>query len=183
MSTPIEKLYSIRLGVQGENATAPVEIDMTSWVEAYPDANMHILFKRYNETTPYPVVSEFDGTILSWIPTLADTAVVGVGYAEIRAIDTNTGLVKKSRIVPTSVEKSVSGLDSDYIPEPFEDWANKVLAARDETAGMAAFVTAVTGGALFYFNIDNEGDLIMYATTDFPYEFEINAEGDLIFYV
>lgn len=146
MVTLIEKLYSIRLGVQGENIAQPVEIDMTSWAEAFPGATFHILFRRYNETTPYPVVSDYEAPILTWTPTATDTAVIGVGYTEVRAIDPETGLVKKSRIIPTSVENSVTGNDSEYIPEPMENWANKVLAARDDAIGAAAYAALVSHG-------------------------------------
>lgn len=164
MATLIEKLYSIRLGVQGENIAQPVEIDMTSWAEAFPDAAFHILFKRNNETTPYPVLSEYEAPVLTWTPTATDTAVIGVGYAEVRAIDPDTGLVKKSRIVPTSVENSVSGNDSEYIPEPMEGWANKVLVACDKTVAAAAYVAAISAGGELGFEIDENGDLIMTYT-------------------
>ena len=163
-ATLIEKLYSIRLGVQGENISNPVPIDMTSWVEAFPGASFHILFKRYNETVAYPVLSEYEDNILTWIPTLADTAIIGVGYAEIRAIDPDTGLVKKSRIVPTAVENSVSGNDSGYLPDPMEQWANKVLAAADSANAAAAFVAQVAAGGKLQFAINAEGHLILTCT-------------------
>lgn len=181
MATLIEKLYSIRLGVQGENVANPVEIDMTSWAEAFPGAAFHILFKRYNETVAYPVLSEYENNILTWIPTLADTAIIGVGYAEIRAIDPDTGLVKKSRVVPTAVENSVSGNDSEYLPDPFEQWANKVLAAKDEVMGAVAWIIEMRGGGVLRFDIEH-GDLIMYCVDGMPYDFAINTEGELVLY-
>lgn len=180
-ATLVEKLYSIRLGVQGENIANPIEIDMTSWVEKFPEAAFHILFKRYNETVAYPVLSDYEDNILTWIPTLADTAIIGVGYAEIRAIDPDTGLVKKSRIVPTAVENSVSGNDSEYLPDPMEQWANKVLAAKDEVNGALAYMIDASGGGVLRFAIEG-GDLIMYCVDGTPYDFAINEEGELVLY-
>lgn len=165
-ATLVEKLYSIRLGVQGENIANPIEIDMTSWAEKFPEAAFHILFKRYNETVAYPVLSEYEDNILTWYPTLADTAVIGVGYAEIRAIDPDTGLVKKSRIVPTAVENSVSGNDSEYLPDPMEQWANKVLAAADSANAAAAFVAQTAAGGELHFAINAEGHLILTYTEE-----------------
>ena len=139
MATPIEKLYSIRLGVQGENATTPIEIDMTSWLEEFPTARLHIMFKRYNDNYPYPVITEFDHPILRWIPTVTDTEYIGVGYAEILALDPETDLVKKSRVVPTAVENSVTGAYGQLpVPSPFENWVNQVLAAKDAVDEVAS---------------------------------------------
>lgn len=148
MATPIEKLYSIRLGVQGENATTPIEIDMTSWLEEFPTARLHIMFKRYNDNYPYPVITEFDHPILRWIPTVTDTEYIGVGYAEILALDPETDLVKKSRVVPTAVENSVTGAYGQLpVPSPFENWVNQVLAAKDTVEAVADNIEASTEAA------------------------------------
>ena len=131
MATLIDKVYSLNIGVQGENIARAIELDMTEWVEAYPDASFHVLFKPYNESEAVPMVSTLENNILTWIPTLSATAVSGVGYTEIRALDPDTGLIRKSRIIPTSVEYSLSGVEQDP-PEPYEDWVNSVLAIGAE---------------------------------------------------
>ena len=133
----IDKLQYLQIGVQGENVATPIKIDMTRWKETFPEGNIHLLFKPYNATLALPMLTEFDAetNVLSWYPDLAATAVVGVGYTEVRMLDESTGLVKKSRIVPTSVENSVSGIEINP-PEPYEEWVNSVLnaATRAETA-------------------------------------------------
>lgn len=146
MPTPIEKVYSIRLAVQGENATTPIEIDMTTWAEEFPNANFYVLFKPYNEQNIVPVITEYDAPILKWIPTSSITAIVGVGFAEVRAVDASTGLVKKSRIIPTSIENSVSGNEGIEPPAAYSDWVNSVLANKDAavSAKAAAIAAAET---------------------------------------
>ena len=155
MAVKIENLNALRIGVQGENLSLAVEIDMTSWVEEFPNGSLHVLFKPYNATVPSPMVTSFDGTtnILTWTPTFGATAVVGVGYSEVRMLDSATGMVKKSRIVPTVVDNSVSGIDADP-PEPYEEWVNEVLQAADdaedakddaETAAASAWTAAGKG--------------------------------------
>ena len=133
MATPIDKIHSLTIGMQGENISRTVQMDMSAWVEEFPDASFHVLFRRYNDSEPSPMVSEYtlEDKILTWIVTLSATTIAGVGYTEVRAIDPETGLIRKSRIIPTSVENSVSGIDTEDPPEPYTDWVNSVLAAKD----------------------------------------------------
>lgn len=148
MVTPIEKVYSIRLAVQGENATTPIEIDMTTWANEFPDAFMHIIFRPYNQQHVAPCVTEYDPEthILRWIPTSSITAVVGVGFAEVRAVNTDTGLIKKSRVIPTSIENSVSGEEGIEPPDAYADWVASVMEVKDiAIAAEAARVEAENG--------------------------------------
>lgn len=133
----IENIYYLQIGVQGENIANAIQFDMSTWITEYPSAHIHVLFKPYNSNIPSPVATELDENILTWRPSYTATAVTGVGYTEVRAIDPDTGLVKKSRIIPTSVENSVSGTDGVEIPSPFEEWANQVLAVADDVAQAA----------------------------------------------
>lgn len=130
----IENIYYLQIGVQGENIANAIQMDISSWRSEFPNAGFHILFKRYNENVAYPVATELTDNILTWYPTVTDTEVTGVGYVEVRATDQTTGLVKKSRIIPTSVENSVSGMSSP-VPDPFDDWLNQLLALEDVVKG------------------------------------------------
>ena len=174
MATPIDKVYSLTIGVQGENVARAIEFDMSAWVELYPDATFHVLFKPYNALTASPMLSTFEDNVLTWTPTLGATAVVGVGYTEIRALDPNTGLIRKTRIIPTSVEHSVSGDDSADPPQPYEDWVNNVLAAagsaesdraRAEIAMNRAEQAALNKGFMFFY-IDHDTDHLMFQRTE-----------------
>lgn len=131
----INKLQYLQIGVQGENAANNIPIDMTPWVEEFPNANFYLLFKPYNSTSPLPMVTEYDGEthIMTWTPTLSATATPGVGYTEVRALDVDNGVLKKSRIIPTTVENSTTGVEGGMVPMPYEDWVNLVLAAREDS--------------------------------------------------
>lgn len=143
----IENIYYLQIGVQGENLANAIQFDMSDWIAEYPNAHIHVLFKPYNSNVPSPVASQLDENILTWRPSYTATAVTGVGYTEVRAIDPDTGLVKKSRIIPTSVENSVSGTDGLEPPSPFEEWTNQVLAAADDVE-QAAIDTAADRAAV-----------------------------------
>ncbi len=164
----IDKLQYLQIGVQGENDATPIEIDMTSWVEKYPDATFHILFKPYNSNTISPMLTEYDADtkVLTWTPTSGATAVVGVGYTEVRAQDSE-GLIKKTRIIPTSVENSVSGNESTP-PASYQEWVTAVLNAGASAFDGAAAVMAVAQGAQIRFYIDDDGHLIFAYTDETP---------------
>lgn len=134
----IDKLQYLQIGVQGENAANNIPIDMTPWVKEFPGAGFHLLFKPYNSLSPLPMVTEYDAEthILTWTPTLSATRTPGVGYTEVRALDNDRGILKKSRIIPTTVENSVTGVEGGTVPTPYEDWVNLVLGYKDgaETA-------------------------------------------------
>jgi hypothetical protein len=140
----VDNIYYLQIGVQGENVSREVQMDVTEWIEKYPNGHLYILFKRYNDQWGYPVATTYEDGILTWTPSVADTSVPGVGYAEVRMMDAATESVRKSRIIPTVVENSVSGLDGAEVPSPFREWTNQVLAAAtaveeglDELAALA----------------------------------------------
>lgn len=134
----IDKVSYLHIGQQGENEAVTIELDMTSWADEHPDASFAILFKPYNEDQPSPVLTTYDEPVLTWVVGSSVTQNVGVGYTEIRAFSAG-GLIKKSKVIPTSVEYSVSG-DSSVTPPAYADWVNNVLGYKEaaETAQEAA---------------------------------------------
>lgn len=156
--TAIDKVQYLQIGVQGENAAMNVELDMTAWAEQYPDATFHILFKPYNEPEVSPQTSTYDSSthVLTWTVGAGATAIVGVGYTEIRAQD-GGNLIKKTRIIPTAVENSVSGVEVNP-PAAYADWVANVL-----NAGAAA--VALSHGTEISFSISDDGHLV-YSYTD-----------------
>lgn len=127
----VDNLYYLQIGVQGENMANEVKMDVSEWVEKYPNGHLYILFKRYNDQYGYPVATTYEDGILTWTPSVADTSVPGVGYAEVRLMDAENDIVKKSRILPTVVENSVTGNEGGEVPSPFQEWTNQVLAAAE----------------------------------------------------
>lgn len=146
----IEKLQYLKIGVQGENDALDVEIDMSSWVEYLEDRGytlpcFHVLFKPYGADDTSIMVSEFDRdtNILTWTITLDATLTPGQGYTEIRALNhPDDGLLKKSRIIPTLVEQSVTDyIEGGVVPSPYQDWVNNLLEARDQLANILGGAT------------------------------------------
>ena len=140
----IDKLSYLRIGVQGENVSTTIEVDMTTWADEFPGASFHVLFKPYNADLPSPMTSEYEEPVLAWIVTSDATQTPGVGYTEIRAINPETGLVKKTRIIPTSVENSITPGESSSVPPAYTSWVNSVLSYKEaaETAQEAAEAAA-----------------------------------------
>ena len=144
----VDKIQYLQIGVQGENDATDIEIDMSAWAEKYPDAQFHILFKPYNASEPSPMLTTYEDGVLTWTVGAGATAVTGVGYTEIRAQDAETGLVKKTKIIPTAVENSVSGVETDP-PASYQEWVTNVLnagtaAVNANTAAQAAKTAAET---------------------------------------
>lgn len=136
--TAIDKIQYLQIGVQGENAATNIEMDMTAWADAHPDALFYIIFKPYNSESPaIPVTTSYDSEtkVLTWTVTASVTQVVGIGYTEVRAIA--EGLLKKSRIIPTSVENSVSGGAEVNPPAAYQDWVASVLTAASDAEAYA----------------------------------------------
>lgn len=133
----IDKINFLQIGVQGENIARKIEIDMTKWVEELEEDGVSgytfgLIFKPYNDPDKYPMVTTYDNEthVLTWRVSSAATQVSGVGYTEVRAQESESGLVKKTRIIPTAVEDSVSGNEVEP-PEPQEEWVTAVLNAGE----------------------------------------------------
>ena len=151
----IDKINFLQIGVQGENIARKIEIDMTKWVEDLEADHVSgysfgLIFKPYNDPNKYPMVTTYDEEthVLTWRVSAAATQVSGVGYTEVRAQETESGLVKKTRIIPTAVEDSVSGNETEP-PESQEEWVTSVLnagaaAVSANTAAQAAKTAAET---------------------------------------
>ena len=142
MSMPIfkvEDLQYLQIGMQGENDAVRIGIDMSSWVDEladrYPNPHFHLLYKPQGQNRALPMVTSYDPEtkILTWEVTLSATYIEGVGYTEARALNLpDNGLLKKSRVIPTLVEESVTGIEGGTVPAPYEDWVNYVLSVKDE---------------------------------------------------
>jgi len=155
MAYEIDKINYLQIGVQGENIARKIEIDMTKWVQELEADNVsgysfNVIFRPYNDPNKYPMVTTYNSTnkILTWKIGSAATQTPGVGYTEVRAQEATSGLVKKTRIIPTSVEESVSGNETDP-PEVQAGWVTNVLnagtaAVNANTAAQAAKTAAET---------------------------------------
>lgn len=131
--TPIkvDKIVSLRIGQHQENAATQIKMDVSDWITVHPTAGFHILFKRPGEVQAQPVLSSLEDGILTWTVQAWETALIGIGYAEVRAVEAESALVAKSRVIPCSVEDSIIE-DDAVVPPAFESWVNQVLSYKDD---------------------------------------------------
>lgn len=133
----------ILLGRCGENLARTVEIDVSEYLKEFPGAVVTLLHRRHGESGIYPVAAELRDGCLVWQPTSADTAIAGSGEAEVRV--TVDGVLAKSKILSTVVDKSLTGQETDA-PEPGMDWVDKITNAIDSVKNMKAEAESVAYG-------------------------------------
>ena len=133
----------ILLGRCGENLARTVEIDVSEYLAEYPGAVVTLLHRRHGESGIYPVAAELRDGCLVWQPTSGDTAIVGDGEAEVRV--TVDGVLAKSKILSTVVDKSLTGQETDA-PEPGMDWVDKITTAIGSVQNMKAEAESVAYG-------------------------------------
>lgn len=143
MKYDVTKGGYILLGRCGENLARTVEIDVSEYLVEYPGAVVTLLHRRHGESGIYPVAAELRDGCLVWQPTSADTAIVGDGEAEVRV--TVDGVLAKSKILSTMVDKSLTGQETDA-PEPGMDWVDKITTAIGNVQNMKAEAESVAYG-------------------------------------
>ena len=143
MKYDVTKGGYILLGRCGENLARTVEIDVSEYLVEYPGAVVTLLHRRHGESGIYPVAAELRDGCLVWQPTSADTAIVGDGEAEVRV--TVDGVLAKSKILSTVVDKSLTGQETDA-PEPGMDWVGKITNVIDSVKNMKAEAESVAYG-------------------------------------
>lgn len=143
MKYDVTKGGYILLGRCGENLARTVEIDVSEYLMEYPGAVVTLLHRRHGESGIYPVAVELRDGCLVWQPTSADTAIVGDGEAEVRV--TVNGVLAKSKILSTMVDKSLTGQETDA-PEPGMDWVDKITTAIGNVQNMKAEAESVAYG-------------------------------------
>ena len=116
------------LGNQGENGARTLEIDVSAWLEMWPEAQIEMLMQRPGEDEVFIVENkEIKDGVIYFTPGSADTALAGVGKIMIYV---KLGeKIAKSLIGSTMVLKSLDR--SSDPPEASEAWVNKVLEAAD----------------------------------------------------
>lgn len=143
MKYDVTKGGYILLGRCGENLARTVEIDVSEYLKEYPGAAVTLLHRRHGESDIYPVAAELRDGCLVWQPTSADTAIAGSGEAEVRV--TVDGVLAKSKILSTMVDKSLTGQETDA-PEPGMDWVDKITTAIGSVQNMKAEAESVAYG-------------------------------------
>lgn len=143
MKYDVTKGGYILLGRCGENIARTVEIDVSEYLKEFPGAVVTLLHRRHGESGIYPVAVELRDGCLVWQPTSADTAIAGSGEAEVRV--TVDGVLAKSKILSTMVDKSLTGQETD-VPEASKGWVDAVISAVGNVQNMKAEAESVAYG-------------------------------------
>lgn len=131
---------SLYLGYQGENGVMRLTFDINDVLQ--PGWTAALNLKRPGEDTYYPVVSSLVGGVLTYFVNSADTAISGLGEAEL-FIYGEDGKLKKSAITQTIIERAFT--TAGEAPEPIEEWttaANLKLADVQRTLDLMADASA-----------------------------------------
>lgn len=147
MGFEIGRITRLNLGYVGENESRTIEVDVSDWLERWPDAIIALQVQRPTEDALYIAATELEDGVLRWTITSEDVAIEGRGMAQFRAVDPASGVCHKSRTVGTMVAWSLGGDDGAEVPDASQNWVNQVLeaakraedaAARAEAAGSSA---------------------------------------------
>lgn len=120
---------TIPLGRQGENMVRqivfpqPAELMQAEWT---------LSAQRSRDSTPYPVaLSKTDGEVV-WDVTSADTAMRGIGKAQLMAIGAS-GEILLSRVYMTDVQASLDVAGEP--PDPVKPWYDNIIERLDQGGG------------------------------------------------
>ena len=129
----IGRLTRLELGYVGETESRSIQIDVSEWLERWPQAVIAIWVRRPDKTG-YTAATEVEDGILTWNVTAGDVAQAGDGMAQIKALDPmDTGAIYKSRTVATKIYASLEEMSSDPdAPDPMESWANQAAIYKEE---------------------------------------------------
>lgn len=143
MQTVKASLYVPTLiGRRGENRAVTVVFDcIGEWRKSYGPGTVQLIAQRSGDDAPYPVTIETDETSARWVVTAADTAFIGLGECELQYFAAGETLVK-SVTYQTKVAAAL-GTPSEAPPEPWEDWVEDVLTAKQS---VDSFLETLSGG-------------------------------------
>ena len=130
MNIVVDRLpYSIEIGFAGENDARSVAIDWSLWATRYGSGALNILLQRPGDDAPYPVVTETDGTVTTWMPSSTDTAISGRGNLQL--LYTVGDVIAKSAVIGVRIRQSLTA-ETDP-PDPYESWIDSLTALGAET--------------------------------------------------
>ena len=186
----IGQLTRLPLGYVGESNTRRIEIDMSAWLEDFPGATIVAEVVR-PDLTKYIAATDMENGILKWVVNPGEVRIAGKGFAQISAIDLDTGNQYRSRVVQTIVADSLDEFTTEVLDDidPANAWVNRVLKAAEiaaESRDAAAESTelakqAAAESGFMQFEIGDDGRLYYYRTDNVDIMFEIE-EGRLMVY-
>lgn len=125
---------SICLDHQSEDHVLAFQFDFNEWADEYGTGSFFIKHQRAGDANPYvvPTVS-IEGNTATWTVSDTDTAVNGIGEAELNYVGED--FHKKSDRFNTFVSMALGPHGS--IPDPEQDWLDQLAGLRDEAVQAA----------------------------------------------
>lgn len=108
----------VLIGRQGENYVTQLIFDFTEWYNLLGEGILSLTLLRPKETIPYPIELTINDTFATWNISAMDTALTGVGKAQLVYIIDNQ--IKKSTIYTIRVLASLD--DGTEVPDPYDSW-------------------------------------------------------------
>lgn len=173
-------LGAVPIGRVGENDFRAIEIDVSTWLTAWPEGKISVIYRRPDGEL-YPVIVNATASPVTWRPTATDTAAAGNGQLEARIQIGD--VLGKSCTIPVKVADAL-GNAGETPATPAPDWAQTVAdsAARAEAAAEAAEEAAehATGQAAWMYTEIEDGCLVLVqGDADTGLALEINDAGEL----
>lgn len=135
---------AVVIGHSGENGAAQIVFDLSDWIGEYGDGGYAALFLcRPTEKTAYPILLDREDENAVWTVSAADTAIAGIGKAELRYSVGDT--LVKSGVWRVKVLPSVT--EGDPPDDPFEDLLGRMADYAAEAAENAGKVLGLTASA------------------------------------
>jgi lysophospholipase L1-like esterase len=135
---PVQPLF---LGFPGENDSRPVYVDVSPWLEEFPDATVSIVYTRSDGLT-YAVVVNQIGPVVTWKPIEADLVE---GKCRLQIQIKQGDAVKKDRIIACVVGESLDD-PSDPPQEPRPTYVDEVLDAADRAENAVEHYPQIRNG-------------------------------------
>lgn len=143
---PVQPLF---LGFPGENDSRPVYVDVSPWLEEFPDATVSIVYTRSDGLT-YAVVVNQIGPVVTWKPMEADLVT---GECSLQIQIKQWDAVKKDRIVACIVGKSLDD-PSDPPQEPRPTHVEEAIDAADRAEVAVTHYPKIVNGVWFVWDAE-----------------------------
>lgn len=146
----IGRLTRLDLGYVGETGSREIQIDMSEWLERWPDGKIAVDVLKPGRKEYYLADTTVEDGILTWTVTYADVAKAGRGMVQISIYDFESGTVYKSRCVETIIRESADMAEDLEAPHPMETWVARAVEAKEgalEAAVAAAQSASVAKAA------------------------------------
>lgn len=141
---------AILIGKQGENNATQVVFDLSDFIKTFGDGTAVLLYRRNSYKAPYPVAVERVGEELLWTVTAADTAISGMGEAELQWHVGDT--LAKSQKFSTTVTRALPPAVNPTQPEKawgesvIEAGAQAISAAKDAQSALDELKAGIASG-------------------------------------